>query len=207
MFCPQCGRESQPGATYCKNCGAALGADATRAPVADPPPPDVVTAPVAATPTVAAAPTAAPASAVASALAVVRYGGFWRRFMAFWVDAILIGLAGALVQVSLGAGLFESDFSPQLVLSNFISLVIGWLYSALLESGPRQATLGQMIIGIQVTDLEHRRISFARATGRHFAQILSVVILCIGYLMIAFTEKKQGLHDMLAGCLVVRAAE
>jgi len=156
---------------------------------------------------VASAPTVASASAVASALAVVRYGGFWRRFMAFWVDAILIGLAGALVQVSLGAGLFESDFSPQLVLSNFISLVIGWLYSALLESGPRQATLGQMIIGIQVTDLEHRRISFARATGRHFAQILSVVILCIGYLMIAFTEKKQGLHDMLAGCLVVRAAE
>ena len=195
MFCPRCGRESQSGATYCVHCGAALDAGVARASVADPSPVIAVTAPVSAVPAPAPAP------------AAVRYGGFWRRFVAWWIDAILLGLAAAILQVSMGVDLFENDFSPQLLFSNFISFVIGWLYCALLESGPRQATLGQMVIGIQVTDLAHRRISFARASGRHFAQVISVVILCVGYIMIAFTEKKQGLHDMMAGCLVVRAAQ
>ena len=201
MFCPQCGRESQPEATFCMHCGAALGAGLTRPPVAHPPPPFEATGPAASAPAMASAP------AVASAPAAVRYGGFWRRFVAWWIDAILLGLAAAILQVSMGVDLFENDFTPQLLFSNFISFVIGWLYCALLESGPRQATLGQMVIGIQVTDLAHRRISFARASGRHFAQVISVVILCVGYIMIAFTEKKQGLHDMMAGCLVVRAAQ
>jgi uncharacterized RDD family membrane protein YckC len=184
MFCPRCGREAQSGAAYCVSCGAAL---------------DPAAAPV---------PASAPAPVSAPAPAVVRYGGFWRRFVSFWIDAILLWIASAILTVSMGRDLFERDFgSPQTMLANFISLVVGWLYSALLESGPRQATLGQMVIGIQVTDLGYRRISFARATGRHFAQILCAVTVGVGYLMIAFTEKKQGLHDMVAGCLVVRAAE
>jgi uncharacterized RDD family membrane protein YckC len=196
MFCPRCGREAQSGATYCVYCGATLDTSAAPTPVVDPSPA------VAATVAVTAAPALAPAPAA------VRYAGFWRRFVAFWIDAILLWIASAILTVSMGGDLFERDFgSPQTMLANFISLVVGWLYSALLESGPRQATLGQMVIGIQVTDLGHRRISFARATGRHFAQIISAVILCVGYIMIAFTEKKQGLHDMMAGCLVVRAAE
>jgi uncharacterized RDD family membrane protein YckC len=61
-----------------------------------------------------------------------------------------------------------------------------------------------MIFGLKVTDLYGNRISFERATGRHFAKILSAMILCIGYLMVAFTERKQGLHDLLAGTLVRR---
>ena len=196
MFCPRCGKEVQSGATFCVYCGATLDPGAVRTSVMDPPP--VVTAP----PPVTAAPAPAPAPAV------VRYGGFWRRFVSFWIDAILLWIASAILTVSMGGDLFERDFgSPQTMLANFISLVVGWLYSALLESGPRQATLGQMVIGIQVTDLGHRRISFARATGRHFAQLLCAVTLGVGYLMIAFTEKKQGLHDMVAGCLVVRTAE
>jgi uncharacterized RDD family membrane protein YckC len=168
----------------------------TGASVADAPPVFAATASVTAVP----APAPAPAS--------VRYGGFWRRFGAFWIDGILLWIATSVLQVSMGADLFARDFAdPQILLSNLIGMGIGWLYCALLESGPRQATLGQMVVGVKVTDLLHRRISFARATGRHFAQIVSALFLLIGYLMIAFTEKKQGLHDMMAGCLVVRAAE
>ena len=80
-----------------------------------------------------------------------------------------------------------------------------WLYSALLESSSYQATLGKMILGMKVTDLAGNRISFERATGRHFAKILSAMILGIGFLMVAFTERKQGLHDILAGTLVRRS--
>ena len=61
-----------------------------------------------------------------------------------------------------------------------------------------------MALGMKVTDLAGNRISFLRATGRYFAKIISALILFIGFIMVAFTEKKQGLHDMIAGTLVVR---
>jgi len=77
-----------------------------------------------------------------------------------------------------------------------------WLYSAFMLSSSYQATLGKMIFGMKVTDLSGNRISFARATGRHFAKWVSAAILFVGFLMVAFTERKQGLHDMLAGTLV-----
>jgi len=87
-----------------------------------------------------------------------------------------------------------------------VMLVIfgSWLYEALMLSSPYQATLGKMIFGMQVTDLNGNRISFGRATARHFAKWLSGLILCIGYIMVGITERKQGLHDLLAGTLVRR---
>jgi uncharacterized RDD family membrane protein YckC len=79
-----------------------------------------------------------------------------------------------------------------------------WLYYALMESSKNQATVGKLALGLKVTDEKGKRISFGRASGRFFAKILSSIILGIGFLMIAFTEKKQGLHDEIAGCLVVK---
>jgi uncharacterized RDD family membrane protein YckC len=79
----------------------------------------------------------------------------------------------------------------------------GWLYFALMESSSKQGTLGKMALSIVVTDVNGNRITFGRATGRYFGKILSGLILYIGYIMVAFTEKKQGLHDMIAGTLVV----
>ena len=79
-----------------------------------------------------------------------------------------------------------------------------WLYWALLESSPWQATLGKKALGLLVTDLQGRRITFARASGRYFGKLLSTIVLGTGYLMAGFTEKKQALHDILAGCLVTR---
>jgi uncharacterized RDD family membrane protein YckC len=72
-----------------------------------------------------------------------------------------------------------------------------------MESSGSQGTLGKMAVGIKVTDLYGNRIGFGKATGRFFGKIISFFILLVGYLMVAFTQKKQGLHDMMAGCLVV----
>jgi uncharacterized RDD family membrane protein YckC len=122
---------------------------------------------------------------------VTVYAGFWKRLAAFIIDYLIIGAATfALIFVSMGF-LYPA------------AIVAGWLYFALMESSEKQATLGKMALGIIVTDMEGERISFGRATGRYFGKILSAIILYIGHIMIAFTEKKQGLHDMLANTLVV----
>jgi uncharacterized RDD family membrane protein YckC len=82
-------------------------------------------------------------------------------------------------------------------------ILLPWLYYAGMESSEHQATLGKLALNIRVTDIEGHRIGFLRATVRHIAKILSGMLLMIGYIMIAFTAKKQGLHDLIAGCLVV----
>ena len=73
-----------------------------------------------------------------------------------------------------------------------------------MESSSNQATVGKMALGIQVTDLEGNRISFGKALGRNLAKIISALIFYIGFIMAAFTAKKQALHDMIAGTLVVK---
>ncbi len=83
------------------------------------------------------------------------------------------------------------------------STIISWLYFALMESSSKKATLGKMALGLIVTDMNGVRLTFGRATGRFFGKILSGIILNIGFIMAAFTEKKQALHDILAGTLVL----
>jgi Tfp pilus assembly protein PilE len=87
----------------------------------------------------------------------------------------------------------------------FASLAAVWLYFALMHSSARQATLGKMAFGIKVTDLAGERVSFLRATGRYFATWVSSILLAVGFLMAGLTARKQALHDMIAGTLVVRA--
>lgn len=78
-----------------------------------------------------------------------------------------------------------------------------WLYFTLMESSKYQATLGKMALGIRVTDLSGSRASWGRVNGRYFASILSGMILGIGFIMAGITQKKQALHDMIAGTLVL----
>ena len=87
---------------------------------------------------------------------------------------------------------------------NILMFGAGWLYFALMESSSKQATLGKMMIGVIVTDTDGNRISFGRASGRFFGKIVSWITLLIGYRMAAFTKRKQALHDIMAGCLVIR---
>jgi len=159
----------------------------------------------------------APAAAyqAVAPVAGVGYGGFWIRVLAAIIDAVLLrvvvapihlvfgglGLAGMMSGVphaGIGLGLLGGGVT-------IVLLIFGsWLYEAFMESSSYQATLGKMLFGMKVTDLNGNRISFGRATGRHFAKWISGMILSIGYMMVGFTERKQGLHDMLAGTLVRR---
>ena len=140
------------------------------------------------------------------------YAGFWRRFWAILIDTIIINLAlaAAAVPVLLWSGIsFDTDLTEWSDRATAIvyaaDFLLWWLYFALMESSPYQATLGKMVLSIKVTDLAGERISFWRATGRTLAKIISGAILLIGYIMAAFTERKQALHDIIAQCLVVRS--
>jgi uncharacterized RDD family membrane protein YckC len=89
-----------------------------------------------------------------------------------------------------------------LIVLGILLIIVPWFYFAYLESSRNQATLGKLALRIAVTDLQGNRITFARATLRFFAKIVSVITLFVGFIIIAFTRYKQGLHDMIAGCLM-----
>ncbi|MFN9738320.1 MAG: RDD family protein [Pseudomonadota bacterium] len=162
----------------------------------------------------AGGPVSAPVAGAVAAPATgsaITYAGFWRRVVAYLIDGLLVGVVSVamplLVFAVIGsiAGSTEAASATLAMvgLSYGGTLIAMWLYFALLESSPRQATLGKMAVGLIVTDFEGRRIGFGRATGRYFGKILSALILGIGFLMAGFTERKQALHDMLATTLVV----
>lgn len=134
------------------------------------------------------------------------YPGFWSRFAAAFLDGIILLIISIVAGFALGLILGAAGMGAQQVgsIGNLLGILIGWLYYAYQESSPKQATIGKQAFGMKVTDLNGNPISFARATGRHFAKWLSSIILLIGYIMAAFTEKKQALHDMIAGTLVVK---
>jgi uncharacterized RDD family membrane protein YckC len=134
----------------------------------------------------------------------VAYGGFWIRVVAYLIDVILLTIVYGVVARLLGIDIFESDWKHYDPMANLLSLVIGWLYFALLESSERGATVGKMAMGLRVVTSDGQRLSFMNATGRYFAKILSAIILCIGFIMVAFTDKKRGLHDIIAGTLVIK---
>lgn len=135
------------------------------------------------------------------------FGYFFRRFIAVLIDYFLAFLI-VVVLVIIFYTFFDNptvDLEQVSSLANGLALLLFWVYSALFESSKSQATLGKLATGLKVTNLARERIGFWRATGRHFGKILSSLLFFIGYLMIFFTKKKQGLHDKMAGCLVVRS--
>ena len=137
------------------------------------------------------------------------YSGFWKRFVAYVIDVIIVYL---IVWV---LGMFMPDSPTQVTVQGasssadtnlgLVGVAVAWLYFALQESSARRATFSKRALGIVVTDLDGKKIDFGRATVRHFSKIISGVILGIGYIMASFTQKKQGLHDMIAGTLVINA--
>src|SRR5207249_11238493 len=102
-----------------------------------------------------------------------------------------MGLILGLVIVASG----EEPSSPPMIAArvglNGVSLLVTWLYYALCESSSWQGKVGKKVVGLRVTDLNGNRISFGKATGRHFGKIVSALILGIGFIMIAFTEQTQ----------------
>jgi uncharacterized RDD family membrane protein YckC len=157
----------------------------------------------------------APAPWARPAQARFAYAGFWLRLAAYLIDNILLGavLGNILLRPLMGkpGGIPADDpwfmftnTSPQVTALMLLFLMGNWVYFAVLESSPWRATLGKKALGLSVVDLAGNRISFARASGRFFAKIISSMTFLIGFVMAAFTARKQALHDMLAGCLVTR---
>jgi uncharacterized RDD family membrane protein YckC len=145
----------------------------------------------------------------------IAYAGFWLRLAAYLIDNILLGavLGNILLRPLMGkpGGIPLNDpwfmftnTSPQVTALMLLFLMGNWVYFSVLESSPWRATLGKKALGLTVVDLAGNRLSFARASGRFFAKIISSMTFLIGFLMAAFTARKQALHDMLAGCLVTR---
>ncbi len=197
MYCSKCGALMADGAIFCSACGQAFST------------------------TTVLARSMSPQTSVAPR---VQYGGFWLRFLAYLIDGAVIAIGVCVVAIPLfvltGFGAHLNEIHPEeedwnrigvaAVIAAFFllaaaGLVATWLYHALMECSEWQATVGKKVLGLVVTDMEGRRVSFGRATGRHFAKIVTnMVPAFIGYIMAGFTDKKQALHDMIAGCVVLQ---
>ena len=147
---------------------------------------------------------AGPLSLLATPMVTVAYAGFWLRFAAYLLDFLLLGA----VQSVLGVGVFMMTNDLQ-TLANLspVSGAISWAYFALFESSPMRGTVGKYTLGLFVADKHGDPITFRRASARYWLKILSSLTLMVGWLMAAFTPRKQALHDILAGTLVLRHAE
>jgi uncharacterized RDD family membrane protein YckC len=124
------------------------------------------------------------------------YAGFWVRFFAFLCDGLILLIPFAICFVIAG--------QSNMWLGYFLSWIVGFAYFAYLESSTRRATFGKQALGLIVTNMEGSQLTFQEASIRYIAKLLSAVILYIGFIMIGFTEKKQGLHDMIAHTIVNR---
>lgn len=206
MYCSKCGIALSAGTAFCQSCGAPVGPPAIASPAGG---------------------VVSPHAGVGAIVYAsnVTYAGFWLRFVAHLVDSVIVGFATMALIIPLfflmgGVALLGSlpahrgeppdpaqiaAFISLIMVAGAVAVLIQWLYFAYLESGEKQATWGKQALGLYVTELNGNRISFGRASGRFFAKIISGLIpLGIGYIMAGFTERKQALHDMIAGCLVLR---
>ena len=202
MFCPRCGLNVEEGNRFCRACGQEFGATAASAHPS------------------AIAPQQPPALGIPGSVALP-YAGFWERFAAHLIDSLILGIPFMLVFIVMifllgGFGLMTrrnpaeghvaaAVVGPLVLGLIFLFAILSWLYFAGMESSERQATFGKAVMSLRVTDLDGQRTSFGHSTGRFFAKILSgMVPLAIGYIMAAFTARKQALHDIIAGTLVLK---
>lgn len=206
LFCSQCGAQSTAGAAFCHKCGARLVSNT--AGVSSP----VLTANYATA--VAPVPPAIPVLPEGS------YGGFWLRVVAYLVDQLLLGAATLpflfLLVPSFSRVTREAEANqqpgPEVIfpilasMSLFLAIAFcaSWLYEALLTSSSWQGTVGKRILRLKVTDDFGNKISFGRATARFFAKILSGWVMYVGFIMVAFMERKRGLHDVICNTQVLR---
>jgi uncharacterized RDD family membrane protein YckC len=219
MVCTKCGAEMSADAELCAACGTpvirvrqtpAIGWNPESAKAANPFTPDLEEE-------------AFEGSVVVAAPKPPVYAGFWLRGVAYAVDLLLVALL-AMPLLALTAPLAGnhweeySKLAPQemfdvqnpvvrpfMVVALPAILLCGWLYFALCESSSWQGTPGKRLLGLRVSDLQGRRISFARASGRFAGRILTgLVPFGIGYVLAGVTARKQALHDLIAGCLVLR---
>ena len=222
MFCGKCGANVEQGRPFCSACGQPMQGYAVGQAVANAPASGSV--PSGAAPVYAAP--GSPSLPASAAQSNIGYAGFWLRLVAAIIDGIVISIPLMPVFFLVFIDMFRhaQDFQgrqdpagiltiigPKIGLILFVTAIASWLYWALCESSAWQATLGKKALGIIVTDLEGRRISFGRASGRFWAgrgagsiPYLGGTYFLVDCICVGFTEKKQAIHDMIASCLVLR---
>jgi len=182
--CSQCNAQVATHAQFCANCGHRLLSDAE-----------------------------------AFALAQGPLAGFWLRAAAASLDGLIVTVASvvlwlllallitgimALVQSGSGFSIATVGLTSAGAMVWGVGYWLSWIYYATLESSTAQATFGKQLLGLVVVDLRGQHVSFWRASARYFGKLVSTFILFAGWIMAGFTEKKQTLHDMMAGCLVLK---
>lgn len=207
VFCTQCGAQSTGIAGFCQKCGARLPTTGM-------------------TPQTTPGGSSYPAAAAAARPAVPvlpesYYGGFWIRVAAYLIDGLLVGVVTfpiffLTIFPSVAAVIHQAESNqepgPEVMAALFGSIGVfalvafcgHWLYEALLTSSSWQGTVGKRILRLKVTDDNGNRIGFGRSTARFFAKILSGWIMYVGFIMVAFMERKRGLHDVICGTQVLR---
>ena len=113
------------------------------------------------------------------------YAGFWHRFLAYLIDFIILAII-----------YFVLALIP--VIGWIIGIFFGWLYFAIQHSSSKKSTFGMRVLDITITDENHDKIGFWRATGNYLLVGISTIIFLIGLFMIGFTSKKQGLHNIIS---------
>jgi len=119
------------------------------------------------------------------------YAGFWQRFLAGIIDSVIL----IVIEVIL-------IFIP--IIGWILSLFVTWLYFAIQHSSTKQATFGMRALDIKITNENHGKIGFWRATGNFYLTVISALLVFIGFLMIAFTSRKQGFHNLISRTLCIK---
>lgn len=133
----------------------------------------------------------------------LNYAGFWLRFSAAIIDTLILWIPCSLFRWVF-VGNSESAF---LLAVDFLQMTLVWcLYYGFLESSRKQGTLGKQILGLRVCDIDRNRLSFTHAVARYLMGFVAAVPFGFGLMMVGWTKRKQGLHDIICKCLVVRKA-
>ena len=155
----------------------------------------------------------------AAPAATAAYAGFWIRVVGWLVDAIILGVVGGIVQVTLVGSLITipqpqpgvvpdiGSLGPimgRLGLASLLNIAIAACYEAFFVAN-LSATPGKLVIGVRVVRPDGSLVDLGRAFGRYFAKLLSFFILCIGFIMVGFDSEKRGLHDMICDTRVVKS--
>ncbi|HEV3332342.1 MAG TPA: RDD family protein [Bryobacteraceae bacterium] len=153
----------------------------------------------------------------AAPVAAMPYAGFWIRVVGYLIDAIILGVVGGILQLTVVGSMIKmpqpgtvpdvGTIGPMLGMLGVVSLLnlaIAACYEAFFVAN-LSATPGKMVIGVKVVRPDGSKVDLGRAFGRYFAKLLSGLILFIGYIMIGFDSEKRGLHDMICDTRVVKS--
>ncbi len=126
------------------------------------------------------------------------FAGFWRRFVAMFIDGIILAIILLPLQTIIGLGGVHNG------IYYLINLAVGIGYSAGCNSSKWQATIGKKVMGCYIINTDGTRMSFGKAVLRYFCYIISSLPLSLGYIWAGFDKRKRAFHDMIVGTYVVK---